>query len=89
LISYLWVGVIWGDGVSVINIDLNKVEYELGISYKEALSMAIRTNNELHDIVHAMQERIMCLEREVRCTHLFKNYDDYMMCVHCEQKKGF
>lgn len=57
--------------------------------YKQALSMAIRADNEQHDIIHAMQERIMRLEREVRCTHLYKNYKDYMMCVHCDQKKGF
>jgi hypothetical protein len=63
--------------------------YLLGLTVKETLSVLIRVNNELHEIIHTMQERIMCLEREVRCTHLFKNYDDYMMCVHCEQKKGF
>ena len=74
---------------TIINIDLNKVEYGLGISYKEALSMSIRANDKLHGIVHEMQERIMRLEREVRCTHLFKNYDDYVMCVRCEQKKVF
>jgi hypothetical protein len=73
----------------IVEIDLNKVEYSLGMSYKEAMAMVIRATNELHDIIHAMQERITCLEREVICTHLFKNYDDYMMCVHCEQKKGF
>ena len=73
----------------VVNIDLNKVEYMLGVSYKEALDMLSRVNNELHDIIHTMQERIMRLELEVRCTHLFKKYDDYQMCVHCEQKKGF
>ena len=72
-----------------VKIDLNKVEYELGMSYQEAMDMVVRVTNELHEIIHTMQERIMCLEREVRCTHLFKNYDDYMMCVHCEQKKGF
>ncbi len=39
--------------------------------------------------LETMKERIVCLEREVRCTHLFKNYDDYMECVRCNQRKGF
>lgn len=72
-----------------VKIDLRKLEYALGISYHDALEMSIRTNNELHEIIHTMQERILCLEREVRCTHLFKNEQDYMQCVHCNQKKGF
>lgn len=73
----------------VVKIDLRKVEYELGMSYQEAMDMVVRVTNELHDIIHTMQERIMCLEREVRCTHLFKNEQYYMQCVHCNQKKGF
>ncbi len=73
----------------VVKIDLNKVEYMLGMSYKEALDMLCRVHNEQSDIINTMQERILCLEREVRCTHLFKNEQDYMQCVHCNQKKGF
>ena len=49
----------------LVEIDLNKVEYELGMSYKEALGMAIRTNNELHDIVMDLQNRILKLEMKL------------------------
>ncbi len=27
-------------------------------------------------------------ERDMQCIHLFKDYEDYSMCVHCEQKKS-
>ena len=63
--------------------------YMLGSSVKEALSMVIRSHHELHDIVMTLQERVLALEMQVRCTHLFKTYTEYMECVHCTQRKGF
>jgi hypothetical protein len=72
-----------------INIDLKKVEYELGVSYHDALAMAIRTNNELHDIVMTLQDRVLALEVESRCTHLFKKNEVCMKCEYCGQVRGF
>ncbi len=35
-----------------------------------------------------LEQRIVALEKQVRCTHLFKRYADYLECVHCNQRLG-
>lgn len=47
----------------LVKIDLNKVEYELGVSYKQALSMVTRLVNEAYDLIHVLQNRVSELER--------------------------
>ena len=53
---------------TIINIDLNKVEYELGVSYKQALSMVTRLVNESYDLIAVLQNRVSELERYVEKT---------------------
>lgn len=64
-------------------------EYLPGTTVKEALSMIIRLHNELHDIVMILQNRVLALEIQVRCTHLFTSLDTHMECLYCKQQKGF
>jgi hypothetical protein len=63
---YLWGGV--ESMGTIINIDLNKVEYELGVSYKQALSMVTRLVNESYDLIAVLQNRVSELERYVEKT---------------------
>ena len=53
---------------TIINIDLNKVEYALGVSYKEAVDMLNRTVNNLYDVISVLQHRILVLEEYVEKT---------------------
>lgn len=50
---------------AVINIDLSKVEYRLGVSYQEALDTMNRTINGLYEIIEALQNRVLELESQV------------------------
>ena len=45
-------------------IDMNKVEYALGVSYKEALDMLNRTVNNLYTLIEVLQDRVLELEIE-------------------------
>ena len=47
------------------NIDLNKVEYRLGVSYQEALDAMTRTINGLYDVISVLQNRVLELEKYV------------------------
>lgn len=63
-------------------------EYLSGTTIRDALSMIIRLHNELHDIVMILQNRVLALELQVRCTHLFKKFDDdEVKCIYCDQMK--
>jgi len=56
---------------TIINLDLNKVEYALGVSYKEALDMLNRTVNNLYDVISVLQNRVLVLEEYVEKTQGF------------------
>jgi len=43
---------------------MNKVEYALGVSYKEALDMLNRTVNNLYTLIEVLQDRVLELEIE-------------------------
>lgn len=45
-------------------IDMNKVEYKLGISYQEAFDLMSRTINGLYDLIEHLQQRVLLLEKE-------------------------
>lgn len=45
-------------------IDMNKVEYSLGVSYKEAMDMLTRSINGLYAVIDALQQRVLELELE-------------------------
>ncbi len=51
-----------------ISVDLNKVEYALGVSYKEAVDMLNRTVNNLYDVISVLQTRVLVLEEYVEKT---------------------
>jgi hypothetical protein len=55
-------------GLRLVKIDLNKVEYELGVSYHEALSMVTRLVNEAYDLINVLQTRVSLLEEYVQKT---------------------
>lgn len=63
--------------------------YLLGATVKDALGMVIRNHHELHNIVMTLQDRILALELQTRCNHLFENMKSHLECIHCGQKKGF
>jgi hypothetical protein len=63
--------------------------YLLGMTVNETLALLTRTNNELYELLATLQHRILALEMQVRCTHMFKNYDSHSECIHCGQCKGF
>lgn len=46
----------------MVKIDLNRVEYADGMSYKETIAMIIRTNKVLIDRIDVMQNRVLELE---------------------------
>lgn len=50
------------DSSHQIKIDMNKVEYALGVSYKEALDIVNRTINGLYTVIEALQQRVLELE---------------------------
>jgi hypothetical protein len=45
-----------------MKIDMNKVEYRLGVSYQEALDAMNRTINGLYDVIEHLQQRVLLLE---------------------------
>ena len=47
---------------ATISIDMNKVEYRLGVSYQEAMDAMSRTINGLYDIIEILQKRVLELE---------------------------
>lgn len=49
----------------VVKIDMNKVEYRLGVSYQEAMDAMNRTINGLYDIIEILQKRVLELELKV------------------------
>lgn len=49
----------------VVKIDMNKVEYRLGVSYQEAMDAMSRTINGLYDIIEILQKRVLELELKV------------------------
>ena len=49
----------------VVKIDLDKIEYRLGVSYKEAMDAMSRTINGLYDIIEMLQKRVLELELKV------------------------
>lgn len=53
---------------NLVKIDLNKVEYELGVSYHQALSMVTRLVNEAYDLINVLQNRVTELEKYVEKT---------------------
>jgi hypothetical protein len=46
-------------------INMDKVEYLLGVSYKEALDMINRNLNATYSLIEALQERVLELEKQV------------------------
>lgn len=64
-------------------------EHLLGMSVKETLMLLTRTTNELYSLVDLLQQRVLALELQVRCTHLFKNHETHLTCIHCDQERGF
>jgi hypothetical protein len=63
-------------------------EYLPGVSVKETLSLLTRMCNELGDSITILQDRVLQLERQVRCHHVFKRYAQYSICIYCDQKRG-
>ena len=47
-----------------LEIDLNKIEYHFGISYKEAITMLNRSLNNLYEMVIILQNRVLELEKK-------------------------
>jgi len=48
-----------------MKIDMNKVEYRLGVSYQETLDAMNRTINGLYDVISVLQNRVLELEKYV------------------------
>jgi hypothetical protein len=56
--------------------DFTKDEYRLGLSMKETIDMILRVHSGLHDIVMALQDRVLQLEMQFLQQDIFESGDN-------------
>jgi hypothetical protein len=56
---------LFNEEIPTINIDLSKVEYLLGVSYKDAIDVMTRNINALYEVIESLQKRVLELEKRL------------------------
>lgn len=56
----------------------------LGMTVDETIQMLIRTTNSLYDICDTLQQRVIALEMQTRCSHIYEGG----VCVCCNHTTG-